>query len=136
MRKLPVAIAAAAIVLSAQGVARAADAQLTSTAPSKMARPAVGYSVTGEHRFAFSDADRVIMRRYVSPRRQVGVTTGNTPGPTVNLGERIPDAAVLRAFPSAVYHESPGLRPYRYILVGGRAFVVDPRERTVIEEID
>ena len=38
--------------------------------------------------------------------------------------------------PDEVYRESPGLRDYRYIHRENRTYVVEPRERRIIEEID
>jgi hypothetical protein len=84
-------------------------------------------------RIAFSDEDRIIMRRYVRPRLGFGLTTVAEGG--VSAGARIPDAIEVRAFPRAVICESRHLRAYRYIRAGGRAYVVDPRSRVVIEEI-
>jgi hypothetical protein len=84
-------------------------------------------------RIAFSDEDRIIMLRYVRPRLGFGLTTVAEGG--VSAGARIPDAIEVRAFPRAVICESRHLRAYGYIRAGGRAYVVDPRSRVVIEEI-
>ena len=40
----------------------------------------------------------------------------------------------IRSFPEEVYRESPTLR--EYIERDNRTYVVEPRERTIIEEID
>jgi hypothetical protein len=137
MRRFLLATTATAVVLSAQGVAQAQTSQSEKAgAQTQSAAPAVRNNTsTEEHRFAFSDEDRVIMRRYVRPRVQAGVTTGSAPG-TVTVGERVPESLELRSFPAAVYRESPRLGAYRYIDLGGRAYVVDPRERIIVEEID
>jgi hypothetical protein len=42
----------------------------------------------------------------------------------------------IEELPDEVYRESPGLREYRYIHRENRTYVVEPRERRVIEEID
>jgi hypothetical protein len=127
MRTLSVAFAAAA-TLSASGAALAQRYD----APRSLE---FGTTSAGE-KFALTDEQRVILRRYVHPRIQPGVTTGSASRIVVAAGDRIPNSVALRPFPAPVYHEAPRLAPYRYIQVGGRAFVVDPRDRTVVEEID
>jgi uncharacterized protein DUF1236 len=129
MRTFLVSVAAAAAVtLGASGAALAQRYD----APRSLE---FGTTSAGE-KFALTDEQRVILRRYVHPRVQSGVTTGSASRIVVAAGDRIPDSVALRPFPAPVYHEAPRLAPYRYIQVGGRAFVVDPRDRTVIEEID
>ena len=54
----------------------------------------------------------------------------------VRVGERLPDSVEIRSFPDEVYRESPSLREYRYIERDNRTYVVEPRERTIIEEIE
>jgi hypothetical protein len=39
-------------------------------------------------------------------------------------------------FPSTVYRTVPAVREYRYIQRDSRAYLVEPRERVIIEEID
>jgi hypothetical protein len=51
-------------------------------------------------------------------------------------GERLPESVEIRSFPETVYRESPRLREYRYIERDNRTYVIEPRERTVIEEVD
>jgi len=128
MRKLLLVSTTAAIALVASGLAQA------QTLDTKRAA-GFGTTAVGE-KFALTDEQRVVMRRYVQPRTGFGVTTGSASGTTVAPGDRIPDAVELRSFPAAVYREAPGLGAYRYIRVGGQAYVVDPRDRTIIEEID
>jgi hypothetical protein len=48
----------------------------------------------------------------------------------------LPDSVEVRSFPEEVYRESPTLREYRYIERDNRTYVVEPHERTIIEEID
>jgi hypothetical protein len=45
-------------------------------------------------------------------------------------------AVEIRSFPETVYRESPSLREYRYIERDNRTYVIEPRERTIIEEIN
>jgi hypothetical protein len=42
----------------------------------------------------------------------------------------------VRSFPEEVYRESPRLRDYRFIERENRTYVVEPAERTIIEEIE
>ena len=42
----------------------------------------------------------------------------------------------VRSFPDEVYRESPSLREYRSLERDNRTYVVEPHERTVIEEIE
>ena len=64
-----------------------------------------------------------------------GDTTTNVDFFDVN-GDRLPDSVEIRSFPDEVYRTSPSLREYRYIERDNRTYVVEPRERTIIEEID
>lgn len=84
----------------------------------------------------FSDADRAVMRKHVHVRTQSSVTTGSSARTKVILGERVPESLEMRSFPEEVYRESPRLKEYRYIEEGDRAYVVEPRERRIIEEIE
>jgi hypothetical protein len=127
MRRFLLAASIAAIALSASSLAQAQTQMKASMA--------AGTTASGE-RFAFTDEDRVILRRYVHPRVAFGTTTGSESGDGVTPGEVIPDSVMLHPLPGAVSRESPHLGAYRYIQVGGRAYVVDPRDRMVIEEID
>jgi hypothetical protein len=63
-------------------------------------------------------------------------TTESATSTCVNVGERLPDSVEIRSFPDKIYRESPSLREYRYIERDNRTYVVEPRERTIIEEID
>jgi hypothetical protein len=54
----------------------------------------------------------------------------------VRVGERLPESVEIRSFPETVYRDSPTLREYRYIERDNRTYVIEPRERTIIEEID
>jgi len=58
------------------------------------------------------------------------------PSTRARVGERLPDSVEIRSFPDEIYRESPTLREYRYIERDNRTYVVEPRERTIIEEIE
>jgi Protein of unknown function (DUF1236) len=88
---------------------------------------------------SFTDRDRDVIRKHARTRtesRVEGRTTGSATRSEIRIGERVPEAVEIEAFPDEVYGESPALREYRYIRRDSRTWVVDPRERTVIEEID
>ena len=93
-------------------------------------------STTTTRKTTFSDADRAAMRKHVHARTQSAVTTGSSARTKVIVGEPVPDSVEMRSFPEEVYRESPRLKEYRYIEEGDRAYVVEPRERRIIEEIE
>jgi Protein of unknown function (DUF1236) len=94
-------------------------------------------------RTTFSDSDREVIRKHArssratQPRVEQRATTGSTATSTrVRVGDRLPDSVEVRSFPDEVYRESPTLREYRYIERDNRTYVVEPHERTIIEEIE
>jgi hypothetical protein len=84
---------------------------------------------------SFTDKDRDIVRRHVKTRTE-SQTTGSTAKVVVRRGERLPESVEFEEFPETVYREAPSLRDYRYIHRENRTYLVEPTERTVIEEID
>ncbi len=89
------------------------------------------------HKTTFSDRDREVIRKHARSSRIEQRTTGSTTTSTrVRVGERLPESVEIRSFPEEVYRESPTLRDYRYIERDNRTYVIEPRERTIIEEID
>jgi Protein of unknown function (DUF1236) len=88
------------------------------------------------HRTTFSDRDREVIRKHARSPRIEQRTTGSAASTRVRVGERLPDSVEIRSFPDEVYRESPSLREYRYIERDDRTYVIEPRERTIIEEID
>ena len=87
---------------------------------------------------SFSDNDREVIRKHArSSRTEKRGTTGSATSTTrVRVGDRLPDSVEIRSFPDEVYRASPSLREYRYIERDNRTYVIEPRERTIIEEID
>jgi hypothetical protein len=83
----------------------------------------------------FSDRDRDVIRKHARSSRMEQRTTGSASA-RVRIGERLPESVEIRSFPDEVYRESPALREYRYIERDNRTYVVEPRERTIIEEIE
>jgi uncharacterized protein DUF1236 len=88
------------------------------------------------HKTTFSDRDREVIRKHARSSRIEQRTTGSAASTRVRVGERLPDSVEIRSFPDEVYRESPTLREYRYIERDNRTYVVEPRERTIIEEIE
>lgn len=87
------------------------------------------------HRTTFTEKDRDAVRKY--SRRSEPRTTGSSMrGSGITVGERVPDAVELQSFPDEVYVDAPELREYRYLRQENRTYVIEPRERTIIEEID
>jgi len=88
-------------------------------------------------KMTFSDTDRAVIRKHARSARAEQRTTGSSTTSTrVRVGDRLPDSVEIRSFPEEVYRESPTLREYRYIERDNRTYVVEPHERTIIEEID
>jgi hypothetical protein len=88
-------------------------------------------------KMTFSDTDRAVIRKHARSARTEQRTTGSSTTSTrVRVGDRLPDSVEIRSFPEEVYRESPTLREYRYIERDNRTYVVEPHERTIIEEID
>jgi hypothetical protein len=89
------------------------------------------------HKMTFSDKDREVIRKHARSSRTEQRTTGSSTTTTrVRVGERLPESVEIRSFPETVYRESPRMRDYRYIERDNRTYVIEPRERTIIEEID
>jgi len=88
------------------------------------------------HKTTFSDRDREVIRKHARSSRIEQRTTGSAASTRARVGERLPDSVEIRSFPEEVYRESPALREYRYIERDNRTYVIEPRERTIIEEIE
>lgn len=85
---------------------------------------------------SFTDKDREVVRKHVKTRTAERQTTGSSAKTVIRRGERLPETVEVEEFPDVVYREAPSLRDYRYIHRENRTYLVDPRERMVIEEID
>jgi hypothetical protein len=83
----------------------------------------------------FSNRERDVIRSHARASRQ-GTTTGSAARAQVRVGDQVPDAVELREFPSTVYRTVPTVREYRYIDMDNRSYLVEPRGRMIIEEID
>jgi hypothetical protein len=85
---------------------------------------------------SFSDRDREVIRKHVRSSRTEQRTTGSASSTRVRVGDRLPDSVEIRSFPDEVYRESPTLREYRYIERDNRTYLIEPGQRTIIEEFD
>jgi hypothetical protein len=93
-------------------------------------------ATSAPQRTTFSDSDREVIRKHARSSRTEQRTTGSAGSTRVRVGERLPDSVEIRSFPEEIYRESPSLREYRYMERDNRTYVVEPRERTIIEEIE
>jgi hypothetical protein len=104
-------------------------------------------STTTQRKSTISDNDRATIKKHASqPRRER--TTSTTverddarsaraeSRRSLRVGDRLPNSVELHDMPEPAYRDAPTLREYRYISRGSRTYVVEPRERTIIEEID
>ena len=92
-----------------------------------------------QRKVTFSDRDRDVVRKHAKARpveREKRVTTGSSVRTEIRTGERVPEGVEIEAFPEEVYRDAPTLREYRYINRDSRTYIVEPRERRIIEEID
>ncbi len=91
-----------------------------------------------QRKTTFSDSDRDVVRKHAKARpvERERRTTGSTVRTEIRSGERVPDSIEIEAFPEEVYRDAPALREYRYINRDSRTYIVEPRERRIIEEID
>lgn len=94
---------------------------------------------TEQRKVTFSDRDREVVRKHAKARpveREKRVTTGSSVRTEIRTGERVPEGVEIEAFPEEVYRDAPTLREYQYINRDSRTYIVEPRERRIIEEID
>ncbi len=77
---------------------------------------------------------RTITRERVAPGATVGVATSR---PTVEyrVGMRVPESVELYAVPDTVVTEVPNLRPYKYMTVNNRVWLVDPNTSQIVAEV-
>lgn len=94
--------------------------------------------VRTERKTTFTDTDRDVVRKHAKARpvERERRTTGSAARTEIRTGERVPEGVEIEAFPDEVYREAPALREYRYIHRDTRTYIIEPRERRIIEEID
>jgi hypothetical protein len=89
-----------------------------------------------------TDKDRDTVRKHVKTRTErqatgsTAQTTGSSAKTVIRRGERLPETVEVEEFPETVYRDAPALREYRYIHRENRTYLVDPVERTVIDDFD
>ena len=89
-----------------------------------------------QRKTTFNDRDREVIRKHVRAHPVERRTIGSTVRTKIRTGERVPEGVEIEAFPETVYREAPTLREYRYINRDSHTYIVEPRERLIIEEID
>jgi hypothetical protein len=96
-----------------------------------------------QSKVSFTDKDRDVVRKHVRTRaesqptgRAAQTTTGSTSKVVIRRGERLPADIDVDEFPETVYRDAPALRDYGYVRRENRTYLIEPRERTVIEEFD
>lgn len=83
-----------------------------------------------------TDKQRGVIRTSVK-RPSATTTTGSAAvEKEIVLGDRLPETVVIERFPDTVYRSVPSMRSYQYIARDRGIYVVDPRERRVIDLID
>jgi hypothetical protein len=87
------------------------------------------------HKATFSERDREVIRKHARARSEQR-TTGSVASTRVRVGDRLPESVEMRSFPDEAFRESPALREYRYIERDNRTYLIEPRERTIIEEVE
>ena len=97
-----------------------------------------GGQATLRSKLKLSDKQRNVIRSSV---RRPGTSTTTTGSSTtvekeITIGDTLPDTVVIERFPDTVYREVPSIRTYQYITRDRGVYVVDPRERRVIDLID
>jgi Protein of unknown function (DUF1236) len=90
---------------------------------------------------SLSDRDREVIRKHSrsdvrQDRRTEGRTTGSATRSEIRIGDRLPESVEIDAFPDTAFRDAPALREYRYINRENRTYIIEPRERRVIEEIE
>jgi hypothetical protein len=89
---------------------------------------------TVRSKLKLSDQQRNTIRSSV---RRPAATTGLAAAEKeITIGERVPETIVIERFPDTVYRSMPSMRSYQYIVRDRGIYVVDPRERTVIDLIE
>ncbi|MBA2397757.1 MAG: DUF1236 domain-containing protein [Bradyrhizobium sp.] len=95
-----------------------------------------------QSKVSFTDKDRDVVRKHVKTRTErpatgsAAQTTGSSAKVVIRRGERLPESVEVEEFPETVYRDVPALREYRYLHRENRTYLVDPAERTVIDDFD
>jgi hypothetical protein len=100
-------------------------------------RATVASAPSAKSKLNLTQKQRDVIRSSVR-RTKAPVTTGaaTTVEKEITIGDRLPETVVIERFPNTVYRSVPSMRSYHYITRDRGVYVVDPRERTVIDLID
>lgn len=91
-------------------------------------------STKTDHKVSLSKQDREVIRKHRTTRSTTGSATRTRT--TVKVGDELPESVEIHTFSDDVYREVPSVREYRYIDSDRGTYLVEPRSRRVIEEID
>jgi hypothetical protein len=83
-----------------------------------------------------TDKQRNMIRTTIKRPTTTTTTTGSAVEKEIVIGDRLPETMVIERFPDTVYREVPAMRSYQYVVRDRGVYVVDPRERRVIDLID
>jgi hypothetical protein len=96
------------------------------------------YDLTSPYARPYVTTDPVVTAPsygYAPSTTGVGVVTdapgGYVPSSGIVLGTRIPPSVPLYAMPAETIAAAPSMAAYRYALIGGRVYLVDPRDGIV-----
>ena len=97
-----------------------------------------GGQATLRSKLKLSDKQRNVIRSSVRRPSTSTTTTGasTTVEREISIGDTLPETVVIERFPDTVYRDVPSIRSYQYITRDRGVYVVDPRERRVIDLID
>jgi len=86
-------------------------------------------------RLSLTEKQRDAIRRAAVQRHTTGSARTTVIERDYEIGDDIPEAVEIEAFPETIYTEVPEIRSYRYVVREDDVYVIDPRERRVIEVI-
>jgi hypothetical protein len=101
-------------------------------------RATVASVPTAKSKLNLTQKQRDVIRSSVRRTKPPTTTTGSAAvvEKEITIGDRLPETVVIERFPNTVYRSVPSMRSYHYITRDRGVYVVDPRERTVIDLID
>lgn len=85
-------------------------------------------------RVELSNQQRELIRK--GTRSHVTTGASSRSESKIIVGEDAPESVEIQSFPEDIYREVPTVRTYRYIQSGPNMYLVEPRSRRVIEEIE
>jgi len=116
--------------------------QIVTVLPRSGGSTAAAAPARSQSKASFTDKDRDVVRKHVKTRTErpatggTAQTTGSGARVVIRRGERLPESVEVEEFPETVYRDAPALREYRYLHRENRTYLIDPAERTVIDDFD